>query len=303
MPTHPSKTQRLLEWSRTDRAAGVTLAVATVAALAWANVDGDGYRRTWASVPSWLELTGLHLSARAWVDEGLMTLFFVVVGLEIRREISASELASWRRASRPVLAAVGGMAVPALLYVVVVHDAPGGHGWGIPVATDVAFSLGALALAGSHVSLRLRVFLMTLGVADDILSIVVLVAVYSAGLDPGLFAAGALCLLAMAGGRALARAPAVLSLLFGAAAWWLWARGGIEAAIVGAVIGLVGLAAVTPHAAREAGPRRWERRLIPIVNLGVLPAFAVANAGVDLSRLDLGSAVALRVFLAVVVAP
>jgi NhaA family Na+:H+ antiporter len=292
-------TQRLIAWSRTDRAAGVTLAVATVAALAWANVDGDGYRQTWASVPSWLEFTGLHLSARDWVNDGLMTLFFVVVGLEIRREMTAGELASWRRAARPVVAAAAGMAVPALVYVVVVHDAPGGHGWGIPMATDVAFSLGALALVGSGVSLRLRVFLMTLAVADDILSIIVLVAVYSADLDVGFVAAGGACLLAMAGGRTVGRVPAVLPVAFGAAAWWLWARGGIEAAIVGVAVGMVGLAAAAPH---EAGPRHWERRLIPIVNLIVLPAFAVANAGVDVSRLDLGSATALRVFVAVLVA-
>jgi NhaA family Na+:H+ antiporter len=230
-----------------------------------------------------------------------MTFFFVVVGLEIRREMMAGELASWRRAARPVVAAVGGMAVPALVYVVVVHGSPAGHGWGIPMATDVAFSLGALALAGSGVSVRLRVFLMTLAVADDILSIVVLVAVYSADPDVVLVAAGVLCLLAMAGVRAVGRVPAVVPVAFGAAAWWLWARGGIEAAIVGAAVGMVGLAVAAQHGT-DGGPRHWERRLIPIVNLGVLPAFALANAGVDLSRLDLGSAPALRVFVAVLVA-
>jgi NhaA family Na+:H+ antiporter len=303
MPTKRSEPLRrhFLEWSRTDRSAGVTLAIATLAALAWANADGDGYRHVWATVLSGLELTGLHLSARAWVNEGLMTFFFVVVGLEIRRETVAGELASWRRASRPMVAAISGMAVPALVYVAFVHDGPGGHGWGIPMATDVAFSLGALALVGSRVSLRLRVFLMTLAIADDILSIVVLVAVYSADLDAAFVAAGGVCLLAMAGARAVGRVPDVVPVVLGAAAWWLWARGGIEAAIVGAAVGMVGLAAVMEHGAHD-GPRHWERRLIPIVNLGVLPLFAVANAGVDVSRLDLGSAPALRVFLAVLVA-
>jgi NhaA family Na+:H+ antiporter len=256
VPTQPSQSQRLLEWSRTDRAAGVTLAVATAAALAWANANGDGYRSTWSSVPSWLGITGLHLSARAWVNEGLMTLFFVVIGLEIRREMTAGELRSWRRASRPLLGAVGGMAVPALLYLLIVHDSGAGHGWGIPMATDVAFSLGALALVGSHASLRLRVFLMTLAVADDILSVVLLVAVYSADL----------------------------------------------AAIVGVAVGLGGVLVVAPRLSSKGGPRSWERRLTPVVNIGVLPVFALANVGVDLSRLDLGSAVALRVFLAVLVA-
>jgi Na+:H+ antiporter, NhaA family len=193
------------------------------------------------------------------------------------------------------------MAVPALVYVVVVHDGPGGHGWGIPMATDVAFSLGALALVGAGVSLRLRVFLMTLAVADDILSIIVLVAAYSAALDMAFVVAGVACLLAMAGTRAVGRLPAVLPVAFGAAAWWLWARGGIEAAIVGVAVGMVGLAVAADHGV-DGGPRHWERRLLPIVNLGVLPAFALANAGVDVSRLDLGSAPALRVFVAVLVA-
>ncbi|MBV9411147.1 MAG: Na+/H+ antiporter NhaA, partial [Acidimicrobiia bacterium] len=211
--------------------------MATAAALLWANLDGAGYVRTWATMPSWLGFSGLHFTAREWINEGLMTIFFVVIGLEIRRETTAGGLGSWRRAAGPVVAAITGMAVPALVYVAVVHSGPAGHGWGIPMATDVAFSLGALALLASVASLRLRVFLMTLGVADDILSILVLVLAYSAAVDVPFVVAGVGCLLVMVVVRRIPTPVGSVALIFGAVAWWMFARGGIEAAVVGVVVG------------------------------------------------------------------
>jgi NhaA family Na+:H+ antiporter len=297
-----SLTPRLLEWSRSERAAGVGLAAATVAALLWANIDGVGYTRFWGTVPSWLGFSDLHFTARQWVNEALMTLFFVVIGLEIRRETTAGELGSWRRAAGPVLAGVAGMVVPALVYVALVHDRPGGHGWGIPMATDVAFSLGALALV-SGASLRLRVFLLTLAVADDILSILVLVAVYSAAVDPALIATGLVCLAVMVAVRTIRGPAGAMALVFGAAAWWTFARGGVEAAAVSVAIGIAGLASSARSGeAHHEGPRSWERRLNPVVNVVVLPVFALANVGIDIGRLDLSSTVAMRVFLAVLAA-
>jgi len=279
------------------------LAAATVAALLWANVDGAGYTRTWAAVPSWLGFSDLHFTAREWVNEGLMTLFFVVIGLEIRRETTAGELGSWRRGAGPVITAIAGMALPALIYAAVVHDRVGGHGWGIPMATDVAFSLGALALVASKASLRLRVFLMTLGVADDILSILVLVAVYSTAVDSTFVAAGVACLVVMVFLRMIRGPIGFSALVLGAAAWWMFARGGIEAAVVGVVVGIAGLASPPPVSDdHRLGPRAWERRLNPVVNLVVLPVFAVANAGVDLGRLDLSASTAALVFVAVFLA-
>ncbi|HMC71160.1 MAG TPA: Na+/H+ antiporter NhaA, partial [Mycobacteriales bacterium] len=294
--------RRLIEWSRSDRAAGVTLAAATVAALAWANLDAAGYSRTWATVSSWLTFTGLHFTAREWVNEALMTLFFVVIGLEIRRETTAGELGSWRRAAAPVVAAVAGMVVPALVYAAVVHDGPGGHGWGIPMATDVAFSLGALALLAPAASLRLRVFLMTLGVADDILSILVLVVLYSTAVDPAFVLAGVGSLVVMVLVRTIRGPGGALGLLFGGVAWWLFARGGVEAAVVGVVIGVAGLASAAGGDAHHLGPRAWEHRLNPVVNLVVLPVFALANTGVDVGHLDLTSSGALAVFVGVLLA-
>jgi NhaA family Na+:H+ antiporter len=304
MPTTPRQSfSRLIEWSRTDRAAGVGLVVATVAALVWANVDGAAYARTWAAVPSWLGFSQLHFTARGWVDEGLMTLFFVVIGLEIRRETTAGELGSWHRAAGPVIAAVAGMAVPAIVYVAVVHDGPGGHGWGIAMATDIAFSLGALALVASSASLRLRIFLMTLGVADDILSILILVVVYSTAVDPAYVAVGVGALVVTILLRRFEAPAGTLALVLGAVAWWAFGRGGVQAAVVGVVVGIAGLASPSsPPESHHSGPRAWERRLTPIVNLVVLPVFALANTGVDFARLDLSSSAALSVFVAVLAA-
>jgi NhaA family Na+:H+ antiporter len=286
-----SPSRRLIEWSRSDRAAGVVLTVATVAAVLWANVDGGSYGRVWNSALSWSGSTGLHFTPRQWVDDGLMTIFFVVIGLEIRRESTAGALASWRRAAGPCIAAVAGMVVPALVYAAFVHDRPGGHGWAIPMATDVAFSLGALAVLARAASLRLRVFLMTLGVADDVLSILVLVVVYSAAVDAGFIVAGIACLGAMVLLRAARTPLGAAPILFSLAAWWAFARGGVEAAVVGVVVG-----------AGLSSPRGWEQRLLPLVTLVVLPVFALANAGVDLGRLDLSSTDALLVFVAILLA-
>ena len=161
---------------RDNRVAGVSMTLATLIALVWANIAGDSYRRFWSHV---IAVPGLRLSAQEWVNQGLMVAFFVLVGLEIRREIAGGELRSWRRASAPVAAALGGMLVPAALYAVVLHGRVGSRGWGIPMATDVAFALGALALISRGASTRLRVFLLTLAVADDVLSIAVLVCFYT----------------------------------------------------------------------------------------------------------------------------
>ncbi|MBV9412585.1 MAG: Na+/H+ antiporter NhaA, partial [Acidimicrobiia bacterium] len=152
-------------------------------------------------------------------------------------------------------------------------------------------------------SLRLRVSLMTLGVADDILSILVLIVVYSAAVDATFVTAGMACLVATVFARRI-RGPIGLSaLLFAAAAWWMFARGGVEAAVVGVVVGVAGLAvSAAPARDHRFGPRAWERRLNPIVNLIVLPLFALANAGVDLRNLDLSTSSAALVFVAVLLA-
>jgi NhaA family Na+:H+ antiporter len=270
--------------------------------MVWANAASASYRHFWGSVP---DLPGpLHLgfSLREWVEQGVMTGFFALVGLEIRREISAGELRSWRRASVPLVAALVGMAVPAGIYALIVRGSPGGRGWGIPMATDVAFAVGALALVGGKRPPRLRVFLMTLAVADDIASVVLLVVFYNVGLEAVWVSVGLAAIAAMAVVESLEPAWGRAELLLGCLAWWALAHGGVEAAVVGVAIGALALPSRSPETGERRGPRVWEERITPWVNLGVLPVFALADAGLRLAGIDFSSAATLTVFSAVVLA-
>jgi NhaA family Na+:H+ antiporter len=297
-----SVTGPVVAFSRGDRAAGITLTASTIVAMIWANVAPDSYHHVWQLVPS-THLAGLRFGLRDWTNQGLMTLFFALVGLEIRREISSGELASWRRASVPVAAALGGMIAPAVIYAVILHGSTGSHGWGIPMATDVAFALGALALVGTRTSPRLRVFLMTLAVADDIASIVILVCFYSTHLEVAPLLLGVGCILAMAAIETVRPAWIGPQLLLGVVGWFGLARGGVEAAVIGVAIGAMALPSpVDGSWARLRGPRGWEQRIEPWLTLGVLPVFALANAGVSIRRFSFSATGALIVFVAVVVA-
>jgi Na+:H+ antiporter, NhaA family len=160
----------LREYLRNEAAGGAVLVVAAVVALVWANSPWRaGYAALWET-PLAVQLGrfGIEADLRHWVDDGLMTLFFLVVGLEIKRELVGGELRTWRRAALPVVAAAGGMAVPALIYAAGNGGGPGAPGWGVPMATDIAFALGVLALLGSRVPAALKVFLLTLAVVADL---------------------------------------------------------------------------------------------------------------------------------------
>jgi NhaA family Na+:H+ antiporter len=308
----PGRPSRLGERLRTDRTAGAALTVGTVAALIWANWPGShSYTQFWDHRAPWSSPFGVSLSLRDWVNQALMFAFFSVVGFEIRRELQTGVLRSWRRAAVPLGAAVAGMAVPAAIYTALVAGGPGRKGWGIPMATDVAFALGALAFAAPvgrpDAAARRRVFLMTLAVADDILSIVILVAFYSQHVRVGWLLAG----LAGVGALFAARRARVhsgwLYALAAALAWWSFLRAGVEAAVVGAVFGACLLTRATLARSRASevlsdSPRSHEMHLLPWVNAVVLPVFALANTGIRLAGSGLTSSSAVRVFVAVVVA-
>jgi NhaA family Na+:H+ antiporter len=279
------------------------MTLATAIALTWANAAGDSYHRFWAHV---IAVPGLRLSAQEWVNQGLMVAFFVLVGLEIRREIAGGELRSWRRASAPIAAALGGMAVPALLYALVLHGRAGSRGWGIPMATDVAFALGALALVASGASTRMRIFLLTLAVADDIASIAILVCFYSRDVKVWNLI-GAVGALAVMAALSVWRTRAPLWLMaIGAIAWWALVHAGVEASVVGVAVGLFAAPVAGRVRSRRRAERRrvrsWEHHLGPWVNALVLPLFALANTGVTFSGSHAFSGPALHVFIAVLVA-
>ena len=179
-------TRALREFLATETAGGVFLVAAAVVALVWANSPWQaGYEALWhteagVNVGRW----SLELDLREWVNDGLMAIFFLVVGLEVKRELLLGELRDRRQAALPVIAAVGGMVVPALLFIALNPSGPESEGWGIPMATDIAFAVGVLALVAPSIPSSLRLFLLTLAIVDDIGAILVIAVFYSKSVDP-----------------------------------------------------------------------------------------------------------------------
>ena len=272
-----SRLNRLL---RSDIAAAWILVAAVGVALIWAN---GSWSHTYSAV--WLHPTHVggqafdgFTSVRDWVNGGLMAVFFLVVGLEIGRERRHGDLADLRTAIVPLAGALGGMAGAGLVYAAVTHGGPGSPGWGIPMATDIAFALGALALLGRRVPPALRLFLLTLAVADDIGSVVVLAVFYSSRtpLVPLLAAVAVVVALVLI--RRFTRATAAVVLVGGAVLWILLAAGGVEPALAGVVAGLL-----VPGRRNSNGhdpAERLERQVAPWSAFVVLPLFALANAGI-----------------------
>jgi Na+/H+ antiporter NhaA len=173
----------LREFLRTETGGAVVLLAATVAALAWVNIDPSSYDSFWSTKLSiGLGSAEVSLNLREWVNSGLMTFFFFVVGLEARREFDLGELRERRRFALPVFAAVGGMGVAIALFLAFNAGRPSAHGWGTVMSTDTAFALGLLALVGPRFSERLRAFMLTVVVVDDLVALVIIATVYTATL-------------------------------------------------------------------------------------------------------------------------
>ncbi|HEX6567812.1 MAG TPA: Na+/H+ antiporter NhaA [Acidimicrobiales bacterium] len=226
-----------------EAAGGIVMLVAAAAALLWANSPwGDSYTEVWRT-PLRVELGGLihldHLSLQTWVNDALMTIFFLLVGLEIKREIVHGELRDARAVALPIVAALGGMVVPAAIYALFNAGGPAADGWAVPMATDIAFAVGVVTLAGSRVPLAAKIFLLTLAVADDVGAIVVIAVFYTGELSWGWFvcALGALSvvfLLRRSDVQSLAPYLAV-----GAFAWLALLQSGVHATLVGVALGLL----------------------------------------------------------------
>ncbi|GAA1666327.1 Na+/H+ antiporter NhaA [Glycomyces endophyticus] len=318
------------EFLTIEPAAGVVLVVCAVVALAWANSPfAPAYDALWG-----LDVTihagdfELHHTLREWINDGLMAVFFFVVGMEIKSEIVAGELSSPRNAVAPVAGAIGGMAVPALVYAVLNAGGEGAHGWGVPMATDIAFAVGVLALFGSRIPSAAKIFLLTLAIVDDLGAIAVIAVFYTDDLSlPWLTAAGALLALAV-----LLRVLDVWSgpvyLVVGVALWLAVLESGIHATVAGVAMGLIVAAkplldprlaheqaqelakdGLTLHETerlvkltRDAQPpaQRLQHAHHPFASFVVLPLFALANAGVALSGDLLATAAASTVTLGIV---
>lgn len=223
------------EFLRAEAAGGILLLVCTVVALAWANSAwSDAYTALWRTRLT-LSLGDFALDKPLflWINDGLMAIFFFVVGLEIKREVLVGELRSVRQATLPIAAALGGMAVPAIFYAAMNTGRPGSAGWGIPMATDIAFALGILALLGKRAPLSLKVFLTALAIVDDIGAVLVIALFYTAEISYVNLALGGGFLIALvAANRAGVRHPLVYAVLsFGL--WAAFLKSGVHATVAG----------------------------------------------------------------------
>jgi NhaA family Na+:H+ antiporter len=274
IPSLPSALLRPFQlFFRLEAASALVLLGAALGAFAWANAAPASYQAVVGA-----RVAGVPLATL--VNDGLMTLFFLVVGLEIKRELTHGELATPAQAALPAIAALGGMLVPALVFIAVVPPGPARAGWAIPMATDIAFTLGCLTLLGDRVPRGLSVFVTALAIFDDIGGVLVIAVFYGAGLHgPWLAAAAAIGAATWALGRR--GVDRILPYLVAGAALWLTLHaGGIHATLAGVALGL--LIPARAGTAGEAPCDRLERRLHPLVAFGVMPLFALANAGVDL---------------------
>lgn len=303
---------------------GAALLVAALTALAWANSPlAQAYHHFWhlpvsLGVGPYVSSQSLHF----WINDGLMTVFFLVVGMEIRREIHAGALSSLQQAALPMAAALGGVAVPALIYLALNPDPTHQHGWAVPTATDIAFAVGILALLGRSIPANVRVFLLALAIIDDIVAVLIIALFYSGGLQP-------MGLVVAAGGVLMVRAfqklgigSAFAYVVPGAVLWAGLLVAGVHPTLAGVVLGFM-----TPVLARPARENplqaasralqelpgrgadrgthggglqqplrdlriaqrdmlapvvRVQRALHPWVAFGIMPLFALANAGVSL---------------------
>jgi NhaA family Na+:H+ antiporter len=228
------------EFARVEASGGIVLLAATSIALLWANSPwAPSYAALWHTpLTVGAGDVGLSMDLHHWINDGLMALFFFVVGLEIKREVLVGELADPRKAALPIAAAVGGMVVPALLYVAVNAGGPGARGWGVPMATDIAFALGVLALLGRRAPLALKVFLTALAIVDDIGAVLVIALFYTAAIAwPALVVGCALLGGLAAANRVGARSPLVYALL-GVAVWVAFLRSGVHATIAGVLVAM-----------------------------------------------------------------
>jgi NhaA family Na+:H+ antiporter len=309
------------QFARIQASGGILLLLATVLAMVWANSPwSDSYFALWDSYLS-ISLGDFYLkeSLLHWVNDGLMVIFFFLVGLEIKREILVGELASLKRAALPLMGGVGGMLVPALIYVLLNAGGEGQAGWGIPMATDIAFMLGLLAVMGSRVPISLKIFFTALAIADDLGAVLVIALFYSGEIQTIALVAAFLILAVLVGlNRAGVRRPLPYVLL-GVGLWLAFLQSGLHPTIAGVLLAMTipsrvereatAYAAQCTAALRGLGPegdhdqdrrqqaaaqtleviaeriqsplQRLERTLNPWVAYLILPIFAFANAGVN----------------------
>ena len=303
----------LRQFLATETGSAAVLLTATIAALIWANVHLASYESVWHT-PVSLRLGSLGLSQdlHGWINSGLMTFFFLVIGLEARREFDMGELRDRRRVAVPLAAGIGGLVVPVAIFLAVNAGRPSAHGWGAAMSTDTAFALGMLALVGPKSADRLRTYLLTFAVVDDFTTIVIIALVYSGHINVPALLAGLVALAAVYMARTIGLRQAVLYAGLGLAAWIAFFKSGVDPVVSGMVIGLLTPAYPAARSDLEQATARVRRfREQPTAELAraasislsesispngrmqeifhpwasyvIVPLFALANAGLVIS--------------------
>ena len=314
-----------------EAASGVLMLIGTVAALVWANSAwADGYDHFWhtdveVAVGSFHLGGGHHLTLQAIVNDGLMAVFFFVAGLEIKRELVTGQLKTPKAAALPAMAALGGMVVPALLFLTFTSGTDASNGWGIPMATDIAFAVGLVSLLGNRVDRKLRVFLLSLAIVDDLGAIAVIALVYTESIAWNWFAAAGVTIAVIAGMRILRVWYVPVYAVAGIFLWVSMLQSGVHATVAGVVLGLMTPAKPIQSKEQRAKWVEWLREkddelmavdidyaafhmreshsvaermqhaFHPFTSFVIVPVFALANAGVPLGGGVLGDSAASRV--------
>lgn len=333
--------QTFKDFAQSSAAGGIVLLVCTIVALAWANSPyAASYFALWKNhvsvgIGDWTLSKTLH----HWINDGLMVIFFFMVGLEIKREMLVGELASLRKSLFPILAAIGGMVGPALIYVALNAGTPEISGWGVPMATDIAFALGVLALVGDKVPAALKVFLAALAIVDDMGAVVVIALFYTSELSLTMLLIGALFIIVLLIANKMNVRSTAVYVILGIGLWFCFLKSGVHATVAGVLLAmtipvtskidknkfleetkqavdelednrssrseneLIHTVAVLSEEV-QSPLHRFEHALQPYVAFLIMPVFAVANAGVALQAdlfASLLSPVALGVGLGLIV--
>jgi len=285
------RAKRIVDFSflEHEAAGGIAICLAAIAALVIAN---SGLASVYdhllhADLRLGIPPVSLTKSLLHWINDGLMVVFFFLVGLEIKREMLVGALSSVKDALLPIIAAVGGMIVPAIIYAVVNWDDPVAmRGWAIPTATDIAFAVGVLAVLGSRIPPALKVFLLALAIIDDLGAILIIAIFYTTNLSfaaLGLAGVGTLALFALNRQRVMSIWPYIAAGLF---VWLCVLESGVHATLAGVITALA-IPLAASESEREGPLERLEHAIGPWVSFGILPIFALANAGVSLAGLSL----------------
>jgi NhaA family Na+:H+ antiporter len=289
------------EFLRAEAVGGFALLLGAFAALAWVNlIDAGSYEALWSTeLRIGIGDVAITETLGHWVNDGLMTLFFFLISLEIKREVVVGDLRHPKAASLPIFAALGGVLMPVAIFLLLAGGGDGAGGWGIPMATDAAFAIGVLAILGDRVGIGVKLFLVTVAVVDDVAAICVIAIAYTESLSLGWLAVALAGLLTVVAMRALGVRRVIAYVPIGLFVWVAMLESGVHATLAG-----VALALLTP--ARPLDGRKvleeLEARLHPFTSLLILPLFALANAGVELGGSALSDSEGRRVALAVAVA-